>query len=152
MRASPLLLAAFLLGCSSGPSSHEAQLRALHAKVLRAHLQNDVDLLLEDDAPEGTEANRGVVSKTDAATTRSHLGPYLARTAFHEYRDLIEPVVAVSRDGSLGWVMAQVYARGTQRQDDGTQEPLEFTCAWIELYERRGDRWLRVGNVSNFKE
>lgn len=152
MRTILLSMTLLALGCASSSTSHEAQLRALHAKVLRAHLQNDVDLLLEDDAPQGTEANRGVVTRTDAATTRNHLGRYLARTTFQEYRDLIEPVVAVSRDGTLGWVIAQVYARGTQRQEDGTQEPLEFTCAWIELYERRGDRWLRVGNVSNFKE
>jgi len=147
-----LSMTVLALGCASPSTSHEAQLRALHAKVLRAHLQNDVDLLLEDDAPQGTEANRGVVSRTDAAATRNRLGSYLARTTFQEYRDLIEPVVAVSRDDTLGWVIAQVYARGTQRQEDGRQEPLEFTCAWIELYERRGERWLRVGNVSNFKE
>ena len=146
------VLAALLAGCSATTSSHEAQLRALHAKVLRAHLENNLDLLLEDDAPEGTVANRGVVSKSDPAGTRERLGPYLASTTFHEYRDLIEPRVAVSRDGTLGWVIAQVYARGTQRQDGGTQEPLQFTCAWIELYERRNGRWLRVGNVSNFKE
>ncbi|HEX5041344.1 MAG TPA: hypothetical protein VFV75_00455, partial [Candidatus Polarisedimenticolaceae bacterium] len=110
------------------------------------------DLLLEDGAPQGTIANRGVVSRTSEADARRHLGPYLAATTFREYRDLIDPVVAVSRDGTLGWVIAQVYARGTQRQDDGTVEPLEFTCAWIELYARRNGRWLRVGNVSNFKE
>ena len=152
MRLFPLLLAAVFFGCSREAPSHETQLRALHAKVLRAHLESDVDLLLEDDAPEGTQANRGVVSTTGAADTRSHMGSYLARTTFTEYRDLIEPLVAVSRDGTLGWVIVQVYARGTQRQDDGKVEPLEFTCAWIELYARREGRWLRVGNVSNFKE
>jgi hypothetical protein len=152
MRVSFLLLSALLLACPAPLPSHEAQLRALHAKVLRAHLQSDVGLLLEDDAPQGTQAQRGVVSTTGSADTRAHLGPYLARTTFTEYRDLIEPVVAVSRDGTLGWVIVQVYARGTQRQDDGTVEPLEFTCAWIELYRRQDDRWLRVGNVSSFKE
>ena len=148
----PLLLSALLFGCSSQLPSHQAQLRDLHAKVLRAHLESDIDLLLEDGAPEGTVANRGEVSKVSAAGTRAHLGPYLAATTFHEYRDLIEPVVAVSEDATLGWVIAQVYARGIQRQEDGTREPLEFTCAWIELYVRRDGRWLRVGNVSNFKE
>ncbi|HET9300225.1 MAG TPA: hypothetical protein VFO11_09775 [Candidatus Polarisedimenticolaceae bacterium] len=120
--------------------------------MLRAHLESDVGLLLEDDAAEGIQANRGVVSTTGAADTREHMGAYLGRTTFTEYRDLIEPLVTVSRDGSLGWVIVQVYARGTQRQEDGKVEPLEFTCAWIELYEGRDGRWLRVGNVSNFKE
>ena len=152
MRVFPLLFLTLVLGCSISDPSHETQLRALHAKVVRAHLENNVELLLEDDAREGIQANRGAVSTTGAADTRVHMGSYLARTTFTEYRDLIEPVVSVSRDGTLGWVIVQVYARGTQRQDDGTVEPLEFTCAWIELYERRDERWLRVGNVSNFKE
>ena len=29
--------------------------------------------------------------------------------------------------------------------------PIQFESAWIELYEKRGGSWRRVGNVSNFK-
>ncbi|HEX5042845.1 MAG TPA: hypothetical protein VFV75_08050, partial [Candidatus Polarisedimenticolaceae bacterium] len=89
MRIPPLLLLPLLLGCPRGePSAHETALRALHAKVLRAHLASDIDLLLEDGAPQGTIANRGVVSRTSEADARRHLGPYLAATTFREYRDL----------------------------------------------------------------
>ena len=57
----------------------------------------------------------------------------------------------VSRDGTLGWIIAQVYAQGTQTTADGETRPIEFVSAWIELYEKRNGRWLRTGNVSNFK-
>jgi hypothetical protein len=59
--------------------------------------------------------------------------------------------VTVSRDGTLGWVVVQVEARGVQRTADGTREPIAFVSAWIEMYEKRGGRWFRVGNVSNFR-
>ena len=158
MRSSISLLVLFLgLTTACTPASRErpddeAQLRALHEKVLRAHRERDIEMLLEDGAAEGIVANRGVVNRTRPDDIRERLGPYLATTRFDEYRDLIEPIVSVSEDGTLGWVIAQVYARGRQATAGGKSEPLEFTCAWIELYERRGDRWLRVGNVSNFKE
>jgi len=60
-------------------------------------------------------------------------------------------VVKVSSDGSLGWVIVQVGARGVQAMDDGTKKPIEFVSAWIELYEKRDGRWYAVGNVSNFR-
>ena len=68
------------------------------------------------------------------------------------YRDRVPPIVQVSADGSLGWVIAQVEAKGEQTAPDGTVETLEFVSAWIELYEQRGGKWFRTGNVSNFKE
>ncbi len=61
------------------------------------------------------------------------------------------PQVKVSRDGTLGWVIVQVRAAGVQSTAGGGTQPLAFESAWIELYERRGAQWFRVGNVSNFK-
>ena len=74
-----------------------------------------------------------------------------ASSKLQEYRDLTDPVVQVSGDGTLGWVIVQVEARGSQTNAAGGKTPLEFVSAWIELYEKRDGRWLRTGNVSNFK-
>jgi hypothetical protein len=127
------------------------ELRALHEKVMRAHLQSNIDLLLEDEAAEYVVAGRGEVTRPTIAERRARLGPYLDRTRFQEYRDLADPVVSVSTDGTLGWVIVQVQARGIQTAPDGKKETVEFVSAWIELYQKRNGRWYRVGNVSNFK-
>ena len=128
------------------------RLAALHQKVIRAHQESNVELLLEDGSEEYVVAGRGEVSRPTIAERRARLGSYLERTRFSEYRDLREPVVTVSADGTLGWVVVQVHAVGEQTGADGETHPVEFTSAWIELYEKRDGRWLRVGNVSNFKE
>jgi hypothetical protein len=127
-------------------------LRALHEKVMRAHLESNIDLLLEDEAAEYVVAGRGKVTRPTIAERRARLGPYLDRTRFQEYRDVAEPVVSVSSDGTLGWVIVQVQARGIQTAPDGKKETVEFMSAWIELYQKRNGRWYRVGNVSNFSE
>ena len=61
-------------------------------------------------------------------------------------------MITVSKDGTLGWVVVQVQARGVQTGADGKKEPIAFVSAWIELYEKRSGRWYRTGNVSNFQE
>jgi hypothetical protein len=135
--------------CSAGGDAET--LAALHAKVIEAHRANDVEMLLEDESEDYVVASRGEISGPSIAERRERLGSYLGRTTFREYRDLVEPVVRVSADGTLGWVVVQVHVEGEQRGSDGEVSPLEFTSAWIELYEKRDGRWLRVGNVSNFK-
>lgn len=147
------LMAALALGASPAWALDDAErLRALHAKVLRAHLESDVALLLEDEAAEYVVAGRGQITTPSLVERRARLAPYLERTAFHSYRDLVPPLVTLSADGTLGWVVVQVEARGVQKTHGAAAQPVEFVSAWIELYRKQDGRWYRVGNVSNFKE
>ena len=133
------------------PARDVEMLRALHAKTMRAHKESDAALLVADQSADMIIVNRGAVTRPSLEERRASFGSYLGRTAFSEYRDLVEPVVKVSNDGSLGWVIVQVEARGVQTAEDGTKKPIEFVSAWVELYEKRDGRWYGVGNVSNFR-
>lgn len=146
------VLAAFLPPPAALAESDADVLKGLHAKVMQAHRESNVELILENDAQEYVVASRGEISRPTPADRRARLGPYLRRTVFQEYRDLVEPIVSVSSDGTLGWVVVQIQARGIQTSDAGAKEPIEFVSAWIELYRKRDGVWYRVGNVSNFKE
>ena len=143
------LLAMAILSC--GSNKDEEQLLALHEEGLRAHRESDIDLLLRAEEDDYVISSAGAISHPDLKSRREGLGPYLKSSRFSVYRDQVPPVVKVSDDGTLGWVVAQIEAKGEQTQPDGTVEPLEFVSSWIELYEKRNGRWLRVGNVSNFK-
>lgn len=137
----------------SQPTETDAtRLLALHQKVLDAHLQSNVELMLEDEEDKYTIANRGSVTHPTKAERRQRLTPYLRATAFTEYRNEIPPLVTISQDGTLGWIIVQVFARGVQTGAEQTTHEIEFVSAWIELYEKRQNRWWRTGNVSNFKE
>ena len=154
MREGSSLLALLLVACTSETSpsfsADERQLLALHQAGLTAHLQGDVDALLADQADDFVLVNRGEVSSPSKEQRREFLGPYLAATKFEFYRDASAPIVKISRDGSLGWVVAKVQARGTSATSDGSDVGIDFEAAWIELYERRGREWVAIGNVSNF--
>jgi hypothetical protein len=131
--------------------SAEQELLDLHRGVLEAHLKSDVDALLAPESDDYLSVNRGEISRPTKRERADRLGPYLRSTRFEVYEDMVPPVVTVSPDQKLGWVAVQVRARGVQAKPDGTQAPVEFQSAWIELYEKRSGRWVRTGNVSNFK-
>jgi hypothetical protein len=142
--------------CASSPTwaatanDHAALLR-LHEDVMEAHRTGKADLLLRNESSEYMVAGRGEISRPSLEERRTRFTRYLGTTRFSEYVDVVPPVVKVSADGSLGWVIVQVRAKGVQTSDSGKPEPLEFESAWIELYERGAQGWQRVGNVSNFK-
>ena len=154
-----MVVIALLLIAATVPSTEpaseltdSARLLQLHGAAMQAHLDQDVEAILEDESEDYVVASRGQVDTPTKQERRDLLGPYLAGTNFTVYRDEIEPIVRVSDDGTLGWVIVRVYARGTQTTPSGESRPIEFTSAWIELYEKRDDNWMRVGNVSNFEE
>jgi hypothetical protein len=150
-----LTLSILLASCRSTniapPAEARAKLLALHEEVMQAHRESNAELLLRSEAPDSISANRGQITQPTLDARRARFQQYLGATRFAEYVDLVPPVVRVSNDGSLGWVIVQVRAAGVQTTQDGSSQPLSFESAWIELYERRGDSWYRVGNVSNFK-
>jgi hypothetical protein len=138
---------AFVFVARASNAGDEAELRALHAKGIQAHRESNPALLFENASEDFLEANRGAISRPTLEERRARFSAYLGSTRFEEYRDLVEPIVKVSKDGTL----VQVKARGVHTTAEGKQAPLEFVSAWIELYEKRDGRWISVGNVSNFK-
>jgi hypothetical protein len=153
-RLPAVALAIALGGCATAPPvSHQAdtqELLRLHEQAMQAHRDSNIDMLLAAEGDEYVIASRGEVSRPGLADRRQFLGPYLAATRFSVYRDQVPPIAKVSSDGTLGWVIAQVEAKGEQKGATRTHN-VEFVSAWIELYEKKDGRWTRVGNVSNFK-
>jgi hypothetical protein len=155
------LLTSFLLLLLAGVPAHAAQstrptsaderrLLALHEAGLKAHMDGDIDALLAIQADDFLLVDRGEVSSPSKQDRRDFLGPYLASTKFEFYRAKVPPLVKVSRDGTLGWVAAQIEARGESVGSNGQARTLEAVFAWIELYERRGDEWVSIGNATSF--
>ncbi len=131
--------------------SDEKVLREMHQKVVQAHFDGDVDSWLELETAEYISANRGEIRYPSKEERRAGRLPYLQATTFTEYRDVVEPIVKISKDGTLGWVIVQVKVSGVQKTSEGAQISVAFESAWVELYEKKNGRWLCVGNVSNMK-
>lgn len=159
-RMPPILI--LLLGCAAcafptesvaddgtGKDTDRAELLRLHATVLEAHRNNDLDAWMQTETDDYVMVNRGDILMPDKAARRERLGPYPDSTTFTIYEDLVPPIVRISEDGTLAWLIAQVHVAGWQTGNGGGRVDFEDVWAWIELYEKRDGRWLRTGNVSN---
>lgn len=126
-------------------------LAAAHRRVLVAHQTSDPDLLVADAAERGTNSARGVLSESAREAVRERMRGYLGAIRFARYEDVVVPVVAVARDGSLGWVGCEIAAEGVRRDEAGGEEPIAYGFSWVELYAAEGGRWRAIGNASSPK-
>lgn len=119
----------------------------MHRDILRYHIENDLDAWMAGESEDYVSANRGAISRPTIDERRGRLQPYLDTTTFSKYEDLVDPVVRVSDDGTLGWVICQVEMAGAQGEEE-----FSSVWAWVELYAKKDGTWRRVGNVSNSRE
>jgi hypothetical protein len=136
----------------SQQSADELELLRIHETVMESHRQGDVEPWMAVESEQYTSVNGGRITFPSSDDRRQRREPYLASTTFTMYRDLRTPIVRVSDDGSLGWLMAEVEVRGVGRGEGGGETPIHTIWAWIELYEKGPDGWQVVGNASNPRE
>ncbi len=142
-----------LITCQLSPDFEALRLEILelHKATIDAHWQKNVDFFVKDMAKDYLFVQNGEIQRPQKDEITTKMSDYLNNTTFTEYRDLQEPIIGFSKDGSVAWSIVQVKVAGKRRMDDGTERDLDFTCAWITLYERQGDKWIRLAEVSNFK-
>ena len=130
-------------------SGHGRELRRLHNELLEAHRTGDIDRWMSVEGPDFVSVNGGRVTFPELSDRRAQRADYLGIATFEVYRDLREPLVRVSDDGSLGWLIAEVEVRGHASSSPREAEPFHDIWAWVELYENEDGLWRLVGNVSN---
>ncbi len=132
--------------------SEEQKLLRLHRVIMDDHFWGQTAGMKSFSGDSTVIVSDGEVYKMAGSTSNAGLDRMMNNRDYVVYDDLIRPVVKISDDGSLGWVIVQVQAKGTRFDAEGTPAgPLEFVCAWVELYEKVGAAWKLVGNVSNFR-
>lgn len=148
----PALLLALLSAAPVAAQDTSADVRELlrlHEELLVAHRTGDVDRWMVLEGEPFVSVNGGRVAFPERSARREARAAYLATSAFEAYRDVREPVVRVSADGTLGWVVAEVEVLGSNRSGAGAPGRFHDVWAWVELYENVDGAWRLVGNASN---
>jgi len=141
------------VGCHSDSDIEKfrAEILALHKQTIDAHWKKDVGFFIQDISDNYFSVNNGEIRRPSKEEITRQFTDYLSNTTFTEYRNLQEPIIGISNDGSLAWSLVKVKVAGKRRTENGTQRDLDFTCAWITLYARQGKKWIRSGEVSSFQ-
>jgi hypothetical protein len=76
---------------------------------------------------------------------------YFKNAKYYEWDDLEPPIVRISDDASMAWMIARTKVRRTQKLATGEEKERAFVYAGIMTYEKRQGKWVRVANVSTFE-
>lgn len=128
-----------------------SEILARHKTSIQAHWDKDIEYFTTDVEEGYLSVSNGEIRRLTLGDIEEQFTDYLHNTTFSIYEDLQEPLVGFSADGSLAWLIARTRVAGVRKMEDGAVRNLDFTCAYLMLFERRGERWVRLGDVSTFK-
>ncbi len=129
----------------------KAELLRLHRADREAHLRTDVELLQRSSPEEFISVSRGKIHRAKKSDERKLFTEYFRGAKYYEWDDVEEPIVRVSKDGSMAWMITRVRVRRTQKGPTGEEKEEKCTYAGIMTYEKVDGRWMRVANVSTFE-
>jgi len=137
---------------SPDPEKEKAELLRLHKLDREAHFRTDVEMLLAN-SPDGEfiSVSRGKITWTSKDDDRKKFTAYFRDAKYYDWDKLEEPIVRVSNDGSMAWMITRIRIRRVQKNAAGEEKEEKAVYAGIMTYEKRDGRWMRVANVSTFE-
>lgn len=153
----PILLCVAWAACASAqpsadPENEKAELLRLHKSDREAHFKTDVDRLLENSPEEFISVGRGKINRSSKDDVRKMFTGYFRDAKYYEWDDMEEPIVRISNDASMAWMITRTRVRRVQKKADGAEQEEKFVYAGIMTYEKRDGRWVRVANVSTAEQ
>ncbi len=134
-----VLLGTAACGPAANLDADRAELLRLHDQARTAHLEERVDLMQFPDSL--MQVSRGAVSVRSRAQNEERFRAYFDRSTFQEWDDIAPPVIRISPDGRMAYVVVQKRVRLTAPDSAGVPQPEHVVFAWVEIYEKRESRW-----------
>src|SRR3954471_23892857 len=151
-----LLFVACAASTSAEPSAdlekEKAELLRIHKSDRESHFKTDVDRLLENSPEEFISVGRGKISRSSKDDARKMFTGYFRDAKYYEWDDVEEPIIRISNDGSIAWMITRTRVRRVQKKPDGAEQEEKFVYAGIMTYEKRDGHWVRVANVSTSEQ
>jgi hypothetical protein len=144
------LLLLWLGACNPRPNleADRATLLRIHALAQTAHLDKRPDLMVASFADSFLNISRGAVTVRTPAESRARFQAYFDRSTFQEWADLAPPIIRISPDGQMAYVIVQKRVRLSAVDSAGVSRPEHTIFAWVELYEKLGGKWTLMGVAS----
>src|SRR5438045_7476044 len=151
-----LLFIACAASASTEPSAdlekEKAELLRIHKSDREAHFKTDVDALLANSPEEFISVGRGKINRSSKDDARKMFTGYFRDAKYYEWDDVEEPIVRISNDASMAWMITRTRVRRVQKKPDGAEQEEKFVYAGIMTYGKRDSRWVRVADVSTSEQ
>ena len=129
----------------------KARLLSLYESSLRAHLENDAGTFLAEYASQWYDVrNAGVRLRTKEEALPA-MEQYFKQTHFSDISEMATPIIHISTDASMAWVIGEIRVHASQDVSDEKEQDFSFRCAWVSIYEKHEGEWAQVVNASSFQ-
>jgi hypothetical protein len=126
----------------------EKNLLEIHNKTRQAHLELNAELMVSNFADQVFRVASGAISQSSKEEYRQNYMEYFSSSTYHEMDDLEPPVIRISKDASMAWMIVRTQVRFTYQDETGKEAEQAFIYAGIVTYEKQDGEWLRTANVA----
>ena len=91
----------------------------IHKADREAHFKTDVDALLENSPEEFISVGRGKINRSSKEDARKMFTGYFRDAKYYEWDDAEEPIIRISNDASMAWMITRTRVRRVQKKADG---------------------------------
>ena len=116
-----------------------------------AHYTTSAALLLEDALDSFISVSNAQVKVSSLEERMKFFDRNFDGAVYSKWDYVQEPIVRISNDGSMAWVISKVEVRRTKIDANGVTKPEGFIYAGIMTYKKVDDQWKKEANVSTFE-
>ncbi|HTS07738.1 MAG TPA: hypothetical protein VMP68_19340 [Candidatus Eisenbacteria bacterium] len=143
-----------LLKPSAEPSAvqkqAESELLTLHKEERQAHFDHNITFLVSHVAPHMLDVRDGRVNRVSPDSVRDKFLQYFKNSRFSAWDDVDPPVVHVSVDGTVAWMILHVRIAYTTTDASGKTTNEDTEGAWMSSYEKQNGTWIMTAVTSTF--
>jgi hypothetical protein len=148
----PIVAAAAKPPDNDAQKQGEAELLALHKQERRAHFEHDVNFFLAHLGLQLLDVRDGQINHISREQARAKFVEYFRNAEFSAWDDVEPPIVRVSRDGNMGWMIVRVRIAYTETGGSGKASEQKTVGAWMSTYERQNGTWIMTAVTSTFTQ
>ncbi len=124
------------------------ELMLLQQQERMAHFDKDAKLLVSTFAENFINVSAGKINRPTREESISRLQAYFDRSEFLEWDDISPPVIRVSQDASMAYVLVHKRVRLKAKNAKGDLEEETTIFAWMETYEKQNGNWALTAVTS----
>lgn len=117
------------------------ELYELHKKGREDHFNRDAAAMASGFADDFTNVAHGKISKPTREDSFQRFKNYFGRSTFLEWDDITPPVIKVSDDTTMAYVIVHKKVRLLSKGDDGKTTEQTEVFAWVALYRKIAGAW-----------
>ncbi len=124
------------------------ELMQLQQQGRAAHFGKDAKLLVSVFADDFINIGAGKITRPTREESRNRLQAYFDRSEFLEWDDISPPIIRVSQDASMAYILVHKRVRLKAKNEKGDLEEETTIFAWMETYEKHNGKWTLTAVTS----